>query len=54
MTNEQLRSKYEKKGYKITSCIGWRANGLEMIEYQLKDQFGRIIKTAKSLSALLR
>ena len=54
MTNEQLKSKYEKKGFKVKSCVAY-TNGVQtIIEYHLCDTNGRIIKTAKSLSALLR
>jgi hypothetical protein len=54
MTNTQLQTKLEKKGYKVTAFIENRNGEQTIVGYSIKNNTGRIIKLDKTLSKLLR
>jgi hypothetical protein len=54
MTNQQKREKKESKGFKITSNIGYRNGEQTIVSYTLKDKYGKILSTEKTLSKLLK
>ena len=54
MTNAQLQTKLENKGYKVTANMGY-INGVQtIVSYSLKNDRNHTIKRETSLTKLLR
>ena len=54
MTNSELQSKKESKGFKITANTGYKNGAQTIVSYSLINPNGFIVKKESSLTKLLR